>query len=65
MTIVLETQEGTEFIIKLSGPNKSEIEKISEPDEKGQTSAREVWADRKLNELKKSLLRMNYTVIYK
>lgn len=61
MTILLTTENGTGFKIKLDGPAKYELDQITAPDFEGQETARDVWCDRKLKELKLSLLHNDYS----
>ena len=58
MKVTLITDTGEFFVIKMKNPSKDELKEINKPEE--QTTATEVWVDRKLNNLKKALLKKEY-----
>lgn len=58
MKVTLITDTGEFFVIKMKNPSKDELKEINKPEE--QTTATEAWVDRKLNNLKKALLKKEY-----
>ena len=58
MKVTLITDTGEFFVIKMKNPSKDELKEINKPEE--QTTATEAWVDRKLNTLKKALLKKEY-----
>ena len=58
MKVTLITDTGEFFVIKMKNPSKDELKEINKLEE--QTTATEAWVDRKLNTLKKALLKKEY-----
>jgi hypothetical protein len=60
--IVFLSTKNTEFQISFPGPTEEELAQIDGPDMEGQTTPKQVFCDRKIEELRNALMNYEYTM---